>query len=179
MVLVQTGSKSSVLALALPLLAWFTQRRAWSGIIISVLIIGIITVFTNTPVTSRMSGALDDPSTTDRVSLIKDSIQQIIESPLLGSSFVDLKSGYYPHNIFLEAPMAFGLPFSMAVFLLLAYGSLFAWRALNSNFDLIGLLFLQGLVAGLTSSSMFAATGLWIPMALMRAKFTAKSLNPC
>ena len=179
MVLVQTGSKSSVLALALPLLAWFTQRRAWSGIIISVLIIGIITVFTNTPVTSRMSGALDDPYTTDRVSLIKDSIQQIIESPLLGSSFVDLKSGYYPHNIFLEAPMAFGLPFSMAVFLLLAYGSLFAWRALNSNFDLIGLLFLQGLVAGLTSSSMFAATGLWIPMALMRAKFTAKSLNPC
>lgn len=101
------------------------------------------------------------------MTLIEDSIHQIIGNPLIGSSFVELKSGYYPHSIFLEAPMAFGIPLSLAVFLLLAYGSLLAWRGLNSSFNVTGLLFLQGLIGISVSGSMFSAAGLWIPMALM------------
>lgn len=167
MVLVATGSKSCALALALPLLAWLTKRRAWFGAILSVFIMCLVLVFAESSLKSRLGEAEHDPSTEKRMTLIEDSIHQIIGNPLIGSSFVELKSGYYPHSIFLEAPMAFGIPLSLAVFLLLAYGSLLAWRGLNSSFNVTGLLFLQGLIGISVSGSMFSAAGLWIPMALM------------
>ena len=168
LVLLQTGSKSPVLALALPLLIWVVRLRAWGLLTLGAALTGILgALASSSPLASRIGGTLEDPSTVDRVSMIKDSLNQIFYHPWLGSSFVEQNSGYYPHTILLEAPMAFGLPLSLLVGLLIAFSVLLAWRSLNSCRDLLGLLFLQGLVASLISGSMFAAIGLWIPLALM------------
>jgi O-antigen ligase len=167
-VLIETGSKAPALALALPLFTWAAWRRSWGLVTIAIVLTGMLGVFAfKSPLAARIVGTFDDPSTVDRVTMMKNSLQQIFDHPLLGSSFVELKSGYYPHNIVLEAPMAFGVPLSMAVFLLLAYGTWLALRSLNTKRDLLGLLFLQGLIAAMISGSMFAAVGLWIPLALM------------
>jgi hypothetical protein len=178
LVLMQTGSKSPVLALALPLLIWAFRLQAWGLLTLGVAATGILgALASSSPLASRIGGILEDPSTLDRVSMIKESLSQIFYHPWLGSSFVEQNSGYYPHTILLEAPMAFGLPLSFLVGLLLAFGTLLAWRSLNSCRDLFGLLFLQGLVASLISGSMFAAIGLWIPLALLLGTYSVDTLR--
>lgn len=168
LVLLQTGSKGPALALVLPLLIWAVRLRAWGLLTLGVAWGGMLGAFASSgPLASRIGGTLEDPSTLDRVSMIKGSLNQIFHHPWLGSSFVEQNSGYYPHTILLEAPMAFGLPLSFPVFVLIAFGTSLAWRALNTDRALIGLLFLQGLIFALSSGSMFGASGLWLPLALL------------
>lgn len=162
-VVVQTGSKGPVLSLAIALLMW-SVRRGIAGRII-VLAASVVTVFVlygNNPFFERLMSINEDPSTFDRIVLIQDSLQQILSSPWFGSASVELNTGYYPHNILLEAAMSFGLPLTTVLVVVLARGLIISWRLLDKTYDLIPLLYIQALVISQVSGALFADSMLWV-----------------
>jgi O-antigen ligase len=80
---------------------------------------------------------------------------------------VERNSGYYPHNVFLEAPMAMGIPMAIVFTTLIGFAVVKAWRALGSNADLLGLLFFQALLTATVAGALFGAIDLWIILVLL------------
>ena len=161
--IIQTGSKGPVIALAIILLIWASQRVLIVpviGLVVSATI--AILVYGDSPFAQRMMAVEDDLSTTERIAFIEDSFQQIATSPWIGSASVELKSGSYPHNIFIESALSFGLPLTAVLAVLLFYGLFKSFRLLKTENDLASLLFLQALVISQISGALFADSMLWI-----------------
>ena len=161
--IIQTGSKGPVIALAIILLIWASQRVLIVpviGLVVSATI--AILVYGDSPFAQRMMAVDDDPSTTERIAFIQDSFQQSATSPWIGSASVELKSGSYPHNIFIEGALSFGLPLTAVLAVLLFYGLFKSLRLLKTENDLAQLLFLQALVISQISGALFADSMLWI-----------------
>jgi hypothetical protein len=168
--LVATGSKGPALALGLVMLAWSIRRTRsrWPLLALALPAAVLLLLSGDNPLAARVAASSEDLSTLDRLVLIENSLRQIEASPWWGSAFVELESGYYPHNIVLEAGMALGLPLTLVLLGLLWHTCRLAWRALASfDEDLLGLLFLQGLIEVTLSGAIFGATLLWISMALL------------
>ncbi len=168
MVIIQTGSKGPVIGLVIILLIWAKQRALIAPLIgLGVLATMAILVYVDNPFAQRLMAIEDDPSTIDRITLIQDSIRQIANSPWIGSASVELISGSYPHNIFLEGALAFGLPLTIMLALLLFYGFSKSLRLLKTENDLIPLLFLQAIVISQISGALFADSMLWACLILI------------
>jgi hypothetical protein len=166
--LLMTGSKGPAFALLVCLAAWSMRRgRLLRLVLLAAPLLAVLLVSSSSPLASRIVNAAEDLSTLDRVILLQDTVRQISSAPLTGSAFVELNSGTYPHNILLEASLAVGLPMAGLLAVLLAIGASRAVSILNSDNDLLGLLFLQALVAGMLSEAMFAASALWCSLALL------------
>jgi O-antigen ligase len=127
----------------------------------------LLLVYGDSPFFQRLLAIDDDPSTTERIGLIQDSLQQIAASPWLGSASVELKSGAYPHNIFLEGALSFGLPLTAVLAILLSHGLFKSLKLLKTENDLVSLLFLQSLVISQISGALFADSMLWICLVLI------------
>ena len=135
-VLVQTGSKGPMLSLAIALLMWASQRGIGGRLIaLAVPAIALLMIYSSSPLSERLAAINVDPSTVDRVILIQDSIQQIVSSPWFGSASIELNSGYYPHNVVLEAAMSFGLPLTAVLVAVLVRGLVVSWRLPESVSD--------------------------------------------
>jgi len=128
-VLAQTGSKGPMLSLTIALLMWAAQR-GMAVILIAVVfpVIALLVIYVSNPMFERLIAINEDPSTLDRIVLIQDSLQQIVSSPWFGSASVELNSGYYPHNVVLEAAMSFGLPLTAILITVLFRGLVVSWR---------------------------------------------------
>lgn len=162
-IIIQTGSKGPVIALVSILLIWASQRVLivpMIGLVVSATI--AIFVYGDSPFAQRMMAVEDDPSTTERIAFIQDSLQQIATAPWIGSASVELKSGSYPHNIFIEGALSFGLPLTAVLAVLLFYGLFKSFRLLKTENDLAALLFLQALIISQISGALFADSMLWI-----------------
>ncbi len=167
-VVIQTGSKGPVIALAIVLFIWASQRALIAPMIgLAVLAAILLLVYVDSPFFQRLIAIDDDPSTTERIVLIQDSLQQIAASPWLGSASVELKSGAYPHNIFLEGALSFGLPLTAVLAILLCHGFFKSLKLLKTENDLVSLLFLQSLVISQISGALFADSMLWICLVLI------------
>jgi hypothetical protein len=166
-VVIQTGSKGPVIALAIILLIWASQRALIVPMIGLAVLAVIFLVYGDSPFFQRLMAIDDDPSTTERIVLIQDSLQQIAASPWLGSASVELKSGAYPHNIFLEGALSFGLPLTAVLAILLYHGFFKSLKLLKTENDLVSLLFLQSLVISQISGALFADSMLWICLVLI------------
>lgn len=181
--LMLTGSKGPALALLLCVGLWALRRGyAWRfGILALPLLIWVV-VSNENPLAARLERSADDQSTLDRLLIFNDSLTQIANSPLIGSAFVELNSGYYPHDIFVEAGLAFGVPVALVFSAMLVIGTYKAWRTLNSDYDLIGLIFFQGLFAAAISAAIYGSILLWVTMALLpaaaRSTRNARSRSP-
>ena len=167
-VLVQTGSKGPMLSLIIALLMWASQRGMGGRLIaLAVPAVALFMIYSSSPLFERLAAINEDPSTLDRVILIRDSIQQIVSSPWLGSASIELNSGYYPHNVVLEAAMSFGLPLTAVLVAVLMRGLVVSWRLLNTKYDLVALLFVQALVISQVSGALFADSMLWVCLILI------------
>ena len=167
-VIIQTGSKGPVIALAIITFIWAGQRVLITPMIGLVVLAAILLlVYGDSPFFQRLLAIDDDPSTTERIGLIQDSLQQIAASPWLGSASVELKSGAYPHNIFLEGALSFGLPLTAVLAILLSHGLFKSLKLLKTENDLVSLLFLQSLVISQISGALFADSMLWICLVLI------------
>ena len=124
-------------------------------------------VYGDSTFVQRLMAIEDDPSTIERIGFIQDSLQQIATSPWIGSASVELKSGSYPHNIFIEGALSFGLPLTAVLFILLAHGFIKSLNLLKTENDLVALLFLQALIISQLSGALFADGMLWICMVLI------------
>jgi hypothetical protein len=168
--LVLTGSKGPVLQLLLCVGLW-ALRRGWAlrmGLVALPLLMWL-TVSTENPLAARLAGSSEDSSTLDRVEMITDSLNQIEGSPLIGSAFVELNSGYYPHNVFIEAGLAFGVPVALVFAGMIFVGAYKAWKTLKTDYDLLGVLFFQGLLDAAVAGSIYGMTQLWVILAMLPA----------
>jgi hypothetical protein len=166
--LVQTGSKGPMLALAICIGLWSIRRAYLLRYAILVVPFVILLLSSDSNVLAqRVEGAGQDLSTLDRVTLIADTVNQISESPLIGSAFVERNSGFYPLNVFLEAPMAMGIPMAIVFTALMVVAAVRAWRTLRSDADLLGLLFYQAILAASVSGALFGAIDLWTILVLL------------
>lgn len=166
--LVMTGSKGPALALVVCGSAWAAARGALLRVLLVAIPLAVLVLVSPaSPLAARVAGLGEDLSTLERVILLQDTILQIADAPLFGSAFVELNSGLYPHVVFLDAALAFGIPLAMVFAALVGLGAVRAWRTLRTANDLLGLLFLQMVVAGFLSDALFASAGLWSVLAVL------------
>jgi len=166
--LVLTGSKAPALALVLCMGLWALRNgQAWKFAILAAPLLALALASEGNPLAARLSGSQDDESTMDRLVILQDSFSQIAGSPIVGSAFVELNSGYYPHNVFVEAGLAMGIPIALLFLALMVFASWRAWKTLRGEWALLGLLYFQGLFAASTSGAIFGAITLWLPLAIL------------
>lgn len=166
--LILTGSKGPALALILSGGCWAARnRKLWKFALLALPILALLLLLEGNPLSARLSGSEDDPSTLDRITILGDSINQIAGSPIIGSAFVELNSGFYPHNVFVEAGLAMGIPGALVFLVLMGFGFWGAWKTLNGDHALLGLLLIEGLFAGATSGAIWGASLIWIPLAML------------
>jgi len=167
--LVLTGSKGPVLQLMFCLGLWGIRR----GFAVRLGLLGLpvmaLVLTSSVPLADRFAGTEDDSSTLDRVVMIKDSVDQIAGSPLIGSAFVELNSGFYPHNVFLEAGLAFGVPVALVFTGMFLVGARRAWASLKTDCDLLGLLYFAALLESAIAGSIYGMTQLWVTLVLLPA----------
>jgi hypothetical protein len=167
--LVQSGSKGPALTLAI-CVGFLALRQ---GKLVRFLLLAapffffLIVASDSNPLASRIAGYEEDQSTVDRIVILNDSIVQIQSAPFMGSAFVELNSEFYPHNVFVEAPMALGIPLGAVFAGLILFGALRAWKELKGRNYFLGLLYFQGVLAATVSGSLFGSTLLWIVLAIL------------
>jgi O-antigen ligase len=178
--LLLTGSKGPVLQLLVCAVLWsFRLKIIWrfGALLLALPLIVWFTLATESPLATRLADASDDSSTLDRIVIINDSFNQIADSPLIGSAFVELNSGYYPHNVLIEAALAFGVPIALLFAGIILAGIYRALKSIRTEYCLLGLLFFQGLLDAVLAGSLWGMSELWVILALLPAAAAAQR-NP-
>jgi hypothetical protein len=166
--LLQTGSKGPALAFAVCSLLWAVRRGYYGALVlIAAPVLAMSFLIEGNALADRIAGGGEDLSTLERVLLLQNSLLQIQASPIVGSASVEFVSGFYPHNIFVEAALAMGVPMAIAFVALVARGATIAWRAIGGERAVLGLLFIQSLISGLTSEALFGAATFWVTLVLL------------
>lgn len=139
-------------------------------IVIGIGIVAVILgVFFNVRVIDRFVDFTVDTSTSDRIGMMTRALLQFEGSPWLGSAFVETKSRFYPHNLFIEVLMAVGIPGLLALLVVLGAALRAALRVLSTRHDWVVLLFAQYQIGILFSGSVYFSAEFWVSMAAMFA----------
>jgi O-antigen ligase len=105
--------------------------------------------------------------------LLRNGWSQFVSSPLLGSGVVEDNTGFYPHNVVVEAFMATGVVGGTALLVALIGG---AWLALklalsNGERQWVALLYFQYLFAALLSGAVIGSGTMWCLLAAVIATY--------
>jgi len=166
--LLLTGSKGPALALLACIGLYAMRRGKMLRFAILVLPVSLwLVTSASSPLAERLAAAGEDESTTDRIVVLTDSIDQIASAPLIGSAFVELNSGFYPHDVFVEASMALGVPVGLLFAGLVLFGLVKALKELKGPNYLLPMLYIQGVLAAAISGSLFGSTLLWVTLAIL------------
>jgi O-antigen ligase len=126
-----------------------------------VIVLGIVLfVFKDLPIIERIINPSVDASSSDRQMIYKESIQQFLDNPVLGSHFIVFNSKAYPHNLLMGVLLSTGIIGLLVILpVFLVYFIVLIRSKFKSPLTLIGLfLFL----ATLTSGSVFSDTEFWM-----------------
>ena len=114
----------------------------------------------------RIISAIEKKETSGRDEIYANTLNIISKSPLFGDYYLvssGIAKGYYPHNFFLEAFMTTGLvgglPYLLMVFIAVYRSYVFLKE--NHESSWLILLFLQILVYGMFSSSLYSSQDFW------------------
>ena len=166
--LVLTGSKGPLLQLLVCAGLWAIRRGyVWRLGVLGLPVILGLALSTDNPLANRLADSGDDTSTFQRLEMINDSVVQIQGSPWMGSAFVELNSGFYPHDVFVEAGLAFGVPGALVFAGMFSIGAFRAWKTLTTNYDLLGLLFFQAVLDASIAGSIYGMTLLWVILTML------------
>jgi hypothetical protein len=105
----------------------------------------------------------------ERASLARDAWQEYLEHPILGSSIVERRSLFYPHNCIIEAFMATGT-FGGSIFVLILLLAVYrAIRIAKTNVAMswISLCFLQVLIGAMFSGGLYDNPLMWGMLGVM------------
>ena len=120
--------------------------------------------------TLRFDVAGSDVNSTSRLDYIAEAYDAFLQSPVYGRVFELPISGGWPHNYFVEVLMSTGL-IGMAIFLVPVTRGLFeSARIFKIGGSIGAVLFIQNILAGQFSGSMWAATNLWIGLMMLRGE---------
>lgn len=118
-------------------------------------------------VTLRFDVAGSDVNSTSRLDYIAEAYDAFLQSPVYGRVFELPISGGWPHNYFVEILMSTGI-IGMAIFLIPAVrASLHATRSFRIGGSIGAILFIQGIISGQFSGSMWAASSMWIGLMMV------------
>jgi O-antigen ligase len=179
LVVVASGSRGPILAALLVALVYSFARRRRGGIALRVLLlrlgllaagvagvvwlVGYLEEGGYISLIGRLADTLQDEAAYDRIAMMYGAWAQFTEQPLLGSHFVELRFYTYPHNIVLESLMATGIVGAGLLLANLAAAMLAALRVISASPSLawIGLIYLQYVVNGMVSGSLYFDTTFW------------------
>jgi hypothetical protein len=188
-----SGSRSPLLALIIIILLW--SLTFYSNKLISFLISGsfIISLFllVNTYLNiiddyshasySRIEASIKYGDTGERDGYFSAAIQQFTNSPILGDNFI-LKigkgKGDYPHNLILEAMLAFGSLGGIVLFYLYFKSIRISYLNMKNNTDLkwVGFLFFQYLIIASLHGALWSSSQFLILMGIF-LNFRSKRVN--
>lgn len=175
-VLLSAGSRGPLVAIlfTIPLCLFATANRSRISHYIKMVLL-ILIVASTTPlfledvthsggsITQRVT-YLDSTSVTDdiRFLLLEESMREFIKNPFIGSS-LDIPGLGYPHNTVAEAFIATGLLGGIPFLAILTIGIVSAFRLFKSKSpnSWIGLLFIQYLIAGMFSGTLYTNYHFW------------------
>jgi O-antigen ligase len=178
-VTVATVSRGPILAglLAVLILAFVGRRRGrigLKGIVlrVSVLAIGVAGVvfavlyLEETGVIdflARLTDTFQDVASQERARMIRGAWTQFTEHPMLGSAFVELQFMENPHNIVLESLMALGVVGLGLLLVSMGASLAAAGEVIRSapRHAWVGLVYLQYVVNGMLSGSLFTDHAFW------------------
>ncbi|MGG5599555.1 O-antigen ligase family protein [Myroides sp. C8-3] len=178
------ASRGALVAVFLPivLFVFVTKKRIYKlYIILIVLLLGFGVTFLDSYLESGLIGRFsntaqaigDESDSAIRLRIWESSLQQFVNNPFLGDKLQMNFSNHYPHNVFVEVLQAFGLvgfiPFSILVIVCINY--CIKMFKNYQDYAWISIIFLQALVQGFFSGSIFTSAWLWSSMALVIAVF--------
>jgi hypothetical protein len=110
----------------------------------------------------RFNNIGNDVNSVGRFEYIAEAYDAFLQSPVYGRVFELPISGGWPHNYFVEVLMGTGL-LGMGLFLIPAVrGALQSFRSFQIGGSIGAILFIQGILEGQFSGSIWAASSLWI-----------------
>ncbi len=174
-IIIIAGSRSPFLALIFIVGVFIMQSRLNKVVLFSTLVLFMSTIYIfledillfvklySQVAFSRLSASIEDGDTGERDSYYNAAIEQFFESPFIGGNFVlkyGLGKGDYPHNLFLEALMAFGIFGGLVVFIfhLRVFYLSQVVISLDGNYRFLFLLFIQFFVLSSLHGSWWGAT---------------------
>lgn len=178
-VTVATVSRGPILAglLAVVILAFVTRRRrrlgigvlAWRVALIGVGVAGVaaaVLYLENAGVIdilARLTDTFQDVASQERAQMIRGAWTQFTDNPLLGSAFVELRFMENPHNILLESMMALGVVGLGLLLVSMAASLAAAGDVIRTvpRHAWVGLIYLQYVVNGMLSGSLFTDGSFW------------------
>lgn len=181
-IIIKSGSRSPILALLLFLGVYFFIKSKKVFFPILLIIGGLVTIFweklnlyfrlLSLASYRRIEDSIMEGDTGNRNYYYEEALKQIKNSPIFGDNFV-LKTGLgigdYPHNIILESMIALGVIGGILIMVII-FKSLKKSISIfknDSNLMWIGAIFIQFLVLGFSSGSLWNSFELIILMGLL------------
>lgn len=190
MLVVVSGSRGPFLALlvvaAVAVLRFVVLRcRLWAPLWPSLALLCLfapllpaIPGLADTPLAQRMavSEVLNNREL-GRSKIVPRAWEMFLERPLLGAGMSEEVYRQHPHNVVVEAFLAMGVSGGVLFCFALSYCTLRALRLVFSrdSWSWIGFLFLQYLVFGMLSGSLYQSEQFWCLMALVIGRTSAES----
>lgn len=127
----------------------------------------------------RMGAVGEDESSLGRLEMMAGSIDQFVQHPWFGASFIEPITLSYPHNLFIEILLALGLV-GMLVFLPTLFGATrSAIVRMRQGKVLMSMLFFQYFVGAQFSGAIYGNSALWAVMIiLLSARVGSKRAQP-
>ena len=175
--IMKAGSRSPIVVLAFVSIFYFFAK---SGFVKGLILFGVSTMIlyfsvgflielseaVGSGIVTRIVSAVETGETSGRDAIYANAIGHFLDSPIFGNFYLIPSGeamGFYPHNFLIEAFMTTGvvggIPF-VALILICLYKS-FVILKVKHDSGWIVLLFLQTLIFGMFSSSLYSSQDFW------------------
>jgi O-Antigen ligase len=176
LLVIASASKGPMVALLAAIftaqLAQWLRQRTWQTFVrIPLSLIGllvllgllawVISSLFGLSLVDRITDIASDTSTTDRFGMLSRALQQFEESPLFGSSIVELESRIYPHNLLADVLMVSGVFGFLLLLGVLAFSVRAYARILMTSQSWIAMVYSQYFVGAMFSGSAYFDPQFW------------------
>ncbi|MEP2278097.1 O-antigen ligase family protein [Maribacter sp.] len=175
--IMKAGSRSPVVVLLLVTIFYFFAK---SGLLKGFFLVGcsVIVLFFSidflielsealgSEIVTRLLSAIETGETSGRDLIYENAIGHFLDSPVFGNYYLipsGIAKGYYPHNFFIEAFMTTGILGGIPFTIMIAIIVFKSYNLLSKRHPSgwIVLLFLQILIFGMFSSSLYSSQDFW------------------
>jgi O-antigen ligase len=172
-------ARGPVISLVVAVMVFAIVRKK-AKILLASIVTGTVGVFWfGEMLFERMGAVGEDESSLGRLEMMAGSIDQFVQHPWFGASFIEPITLSYPHNLFIEILLALGLV-GMLVFLPALFGATrSAVVQMRQGKVLMSMLFFQYLVGAQFSGAIYGNSALWAVMIiLLNGRIDSERIQP-
>lgn len=179
--MVLAASRGPVVSLVGAIMALLVFLRRW-GLLAMLAVVALIAAIN----TSNFQGELlqrllaigVDGSSMARLDIQSLALDQFLAHPITGSAYVELITGFYPHNIILDAAMSLGVVGLALMLYILTTAVVATARHMRSGEMMLPLLTVQYLLAVQFSGAIVNSAEFWAAFALILAQWRTRQKAP-